>query len=72
MVHENNDMPKYEDIKIGNHVWLAANSSVLKGSTVGDDSVVAYGAVVSKNMEQRNVIIGGQNRILRTNTNWRK
>lgn len=72
MIHENNDMPKYEEIIIGNHVWLAANSSILKGSTVGDDSVVAYGAIVSKNIDQRNVIIGAQNRILRTNTNWRK
>lgn len=72
MIHENKDMPKYEEIKIGNHVWLAANSSILKGSIVEDDSVVAYGAVVSKNIDQRNVIIGGQNRILRTNTNWRK
>lgn len=72
IIRENNDIPKYDDITIGDHVWLAAKSSVLKGSTVRKDSVVAYGAIVSKNMEQQNIIIGGQNRIIRTNIDWRR
>lgn len=33
-------------ITIGNHVWLATNATVLKGSTIGDGSVVAAGTVV--------------------------
>lgn len=72
MLHSEQEMPRYEEIFIGNHVWLAANSSVLKGSLIGNDTVVAYGGIVSKRIEQPNVIIGGQNKVLRTNSNWRK
>ena len=72
ILHNEQEMPRYEEIRVGNHVWLAANSTVLKGSYVANDSVVAYGAIVSKKMKQSNVIVGGQNKILRTDTNWRK
>ena len=72
MLHSEQEMPRYEEISIGDHVWLAANSSVLKGSMIKNDSVVAYGGIVSKKMELPNVIIGGQNKVLRTDSNWRK
>ena len=70
MLNGDTAMPKYKPIEIGNHVWLAANSSVLKGSCITNDSVVAYGGIVSKNIDQSNVLIGKQNKILRTNVNW--
>lgn len=72
MLHSEQEMPRYDEISIGDHVWLAANSSVLKGSIIRNDSVVAYGGIVSKKIEQPNVIIGGQNKILRTDSNWRR
>ena len=70
MLNGDTAMPKYKPIEIGNHVWLTANSSVLKGSCIANDSVVAYGGIVSKNIDQSNVLIGKQNKILRTNVNW--
>ena len=35
-------------IKIGNNVWIGAGVSVLPGVTIGDNSVIAAGSVVTK------------------------
>lgn len=45
-------------IKIGNNVWVGAKVTFLDGAKVGDNSVVAAGAVVNAEFPN-NVIIGG-------------
>lgn len=48
-----------ESICVGNHVWIAANVDVLKGSMVADGSVVATRALVTKQFDDPNSLIGG-------------
>jgi acetyltransferase-like isoleucine patch superfamily enzyme len=45
-------------IHIKENVWIGANATILQGVTVGENSVVAAGAVVSKDVPD-NVIVGG-------------
>jgi acetyltransferase-like isoleucine patch superfamily enzyme len=45
-------------IHIKNNVWIAAGSAVLKGVTVGENSMIAFGSVVVKDIPA-NVIAGG-------------
>lgn len=45
-------------ITIGNNVWIGANVTVLKGVTIGDNSIIAAGAVVTKDVP-KNYIVGG-------------
>ncbi|MCB0743254.1 MAG: acyltransferase [Ignavibacteriae bacterium] len=45
-------------IKIGNNVWIGLNSIILKGSVIGDNSVVAAGSIV-KGIFPNNVLISG-------------
>ena len=45
-------------VKIGNNVWIGAHSTILGGVTVGDNSVIAAGAVVTKDVPA-NVVVGG-------------
>lgn len=45
-------------IHIGKNVWIGANAVVLPGVSVGDNSVIAAGAVVSKNVPA-DVVVGG-------------
>ena len=50
-----------EDIKpvrIGNNVWMAARCTVLKGVTIGDNAVVATGAVVTRDVEAGTIVAG--------------
>ena len=45
-------------IRIGRGVWIAAGAMVLQGVTVGDDAVVAAGAVVTKDVPPRTLVAG--------------
>ncbi len=43
---------------IGKNVWIGANVTILKGIYIGDNSIIAAGAVVTKDVPP-NVIVGG-------------
>ena len=45
-------------IHIGKRVWIGANATIMVGVTIGDNSVVAAGAVVTKDVPE-NVVVGG-------------
>ena len=48
----------YAPIKICDNVWLGANVTVLQGVTIGEWSVVAAGAVVTKDVEPYSIVGG--------------
>ncbi|MCC8356450.1 MAG: sugar O-acetyltransferase [Oscillospiraceae bacterium] len=48
----------YAPIKIGAHVWIGSNATVLPGVTIGEWAVVAAGAVVTKNVPPFTVVGG--------------
>ncbi len=54
----NNRKNHYAPIKIGSHVWIGSNATVLSGVAIGDWSVVAAGAVVTKDVPAK-VVVGG-------------
>lgn len=45
-------------IIVGNNVWLAGQCAVLKGVSIGDNSVVGFRAVVTRNVEKNMVVAG--------------
>lgn len=45
-------------VHIGKNVWIGANATILAGVKIGENSVVAAGAVVTKDVPS-NVIVGG-------------
>lgn len=60
-----------EDVCIGNHVWVAAHCKILKGSKIGDDSVIATGSIVTRKFNDKNVILGGSPaKIIKEKINW--
>jgi acetyltransferase-like isoleucine patch superfamily enzyme len=52
--------PKLETapVLIGDNVWIGMNAVVLKGVTIGENSVVAAGAVVTKSVPPNTVVAG--------------
>ena len=53
-------------ITVGNNVWFGGNVVVLPGVTVGDNSVVGAGSVVTKDVPAFSVVSGNPARVIRT------
>lgn len=45
-------------IVIGENVWIGSNATIVPGVTIGNGSIIAAGAVVTKNVPE-NVVAGG-------------
>jgi maltose O-acetyltransferase len=56
---ERNSGKEYaKPISFGNNVWIGGNAVINPGVTVGDNVVIASGAVVTKDIPD-NVVVGG-------------
>ena len=58
------------DVVIDNHVWIAQNVTILKGSHISKDSVVGCGAIVSDSFEPNSLIAGIPAKTIKTNITW--
>lgn len=52
-------------IVIGNNVWIGGHSIVLGGVTIGDNSIVAAGSVVTKDVPKNVIMAGNPAKVLR-------
>lgn len=58
-------------VLIGNHVWIGATASLLKGSQIPDNCVVAYSSVVLKAFTEQNCVIAGYPaKVTKSNVTW--
>ena len=53
-------------IHIGKRVWIGANATITQGVTIGDNSVVAAGAVVNKDVPANTVVGGVPARVIKS------
>lgn len=60
-----------QPVIIGDHVWIGANSQVLKGSIIPEGTIVAAGSTVAGKISGSHSIIGGvPARVLRSDIYW--
>ena len=59
-----------QDIVVGDHVWLCERSTILKGVTIGENSILAFGAVVTKDCPPNSVMAGNPARVVKQNITW--
>lgn len=53
-------------VKIGNNVWIGTHATILAGVTIGDNAVIAAGAVVTKDVPANSVVGGVPAKIIKT------
>lgn len=58
------------DIVIGNHVWLADNATVLKGTSVGDHTVVGIHSLITRSIPENSVAVGIPAKVVKTGITW--
>jgi acetyltransferase-like isoleucine patch superfamily enzyme len=58
-------------IVIGDHVWICARTTILKGVEVADGVVVAAGSIVAGSVNEQNALVGGNPaRVIRSGVRW--
>ncbi|ROI12996.1 acyltransferase [Epilithonimonas hominis] len=62
---------KTAPISIGNKVWIGMNCIILKGVSIGDNSVVAAGSVVTKDVPANVLVAGVPAKIIKRNISWK-
>ena len=55
-----------QPIVIGQNVWIGRNALVMPGVTIGDNSVIGAGAVVTRDVPANSVAVGSPARVIRT------
>ena len=53
-------------VTIGDDIWIGTNAVILPGVTIGDHSVVAAGAVVTKDVPSHTLVAGVPAKIIKT------
>ncbi|NLS13530.1 acetyltransferase [Vibrio sp. SM6] len=63
-------------VTIGNRVWIGENVSVLPGVSIGDNSIIGAGSVVTSNIPDFSIAVGAPARVVKkfdlVNKRWEK
>lgn len=59
-----------QPITVGSHVWIGCRNTILKGASIPDNAVVAANSTITKSFSEQNVIIGANNKVLKTGVSW--
>lgn len=59
------------DVLIGNHVWIANNSSILKGTAINDNCIVASNSkLINRIYPSDSMIAGSPARVVKSDIKW--
>lgn len=61
-----------KDIVIGHHVWLGSFVKILKGSRIGNGTVIGTGSIISGEFEQNSIVAGIPGRVISKNIRWER
>lgn len=56
---------------IGDHVWVCARATILKGVKIGDGAIIAAGSVVKKDVPAHTLVAGNPAKVIKENVEWK-
>lgn len=59
-----------KSVVIGNHVWIAPNSTVMKGVTIGDNAIIASNTLVTKDVKPHTLVAGIPAKTVKEYVKW--
>jgi maltose O-acetyltransferase len=65
-IEDRHSPPPPKSIILEDNVWLGARVTILKGVTIGHDSVIGAGSVVTKSIPPRSVAVGVPASVIKT------
>jgi len=54
-----------EQVVIGKNVWIGANSAILPGVKIGDNSVIGAGSTITEDVPAYSVVVGNPAKIIK-------
>ncbi|WP_281084974.1 Coenzyme F420 hydrogenase/dehydrogenase, beta subunit C-terminal domain [Segatella bryantii] len=60
----------YAPVNIGDHCWLCTGCTIMPGVSVGEGSVVAANAVVTKDVPPHSLVAGSPAKVIKNNIEW--
>lgn len=57
-------------VKIGNHVWVAPQTTIMKGVHIGDNVIIGSMSLVTKDIESNSLCVGQPARIIKKDIRW--
>lgn len=70
-IHTTEEKVSISPIVIGRHVWIGRSAIILKGVHIGDNAIVAAGAVVTSDVPPNALVAGVPAKVVRTDVNWK-
>lgn len=62
--HSDSAPVRVAPVRLGENVWIALNVGILPGVTIGDNSVVGFGAVCSRSFPANVIIVGNPAKVV--------
>lgn len=66
----NDHYRNHAPVHIGDHVWLCTGCTIMPGVTIGEGSVVAANATVTKDVPPHSLVGGSPAKVLKENIEW--
>lgn len=57
-------------IYIGNHVWIASGSTIMKKSKIGDGSIIGSNTLINKEIPENSLAVGMPAKVVKENIYW--
>ncbi|MBR1592531.1 MAG: acyltransferase [Ruminococcus sp.] len=57
-------------VVIGSHVWVAPNSKIMKGVTVGEGTVIGSNTLITRDVPPNSLAVGMPGRVVKTDIEW--
>jgi len=61
-----------KDIIIGDGVWIADNVTILKGVTIGNESILGMNSTITRDVPNNVIVVGNPAKIIKENISWTK
>ena len=59
-----------QSVNIGNHVWIAPGTKIMKGAKIMDGAIIGSNTFVTKEIPENSLAVGSPAKVVKTNVHW--
>lgn len=59
-----------KSVTIGNHVWIAPSSTIMKGVSIGNNTIIGSHSLVTKDIPSNTLAVGMPAKVVKENVHW--